>query len=165
MISQASPQQRSNGNKVPDLVWMKQAFELALTARDKGEIPIGAVVVDENNQLIGKGYNQVIQSNDPSAHAEIVALRQAAAHVENYRLDQSTLYVTLEPCCMCAGALVHARVKRIVFATRDFKAGAAGSLFNLLQGFPLNHQVQIDEGFMQQECATLLSDFFKQRRS
>lgn len=165
MISQASPQQRSNGNKVPDLVWMKQAFELALIARDKGEIPIGAVVVDENNQLIGKGYNQVILSNDPSAHAEIVALRQAAAHVENYRLDQSTLYVTLEPCCMCAGALVHARVKRIVFATRDFKAGAAGSLFNLLQGFPLNHQVQIDEGFMQQECATLLSDFFKQRRS
>lgn len=165
MIYQVNLQQRSNGNKVSDLIWMKQAFELALTAKEKGEIPIGAVLVDENNQLIGKGYNQVIKANDPSAHAEIIAIRQAAASLQNYRLDHSTLYVTLEPCCMCAGALVHARIKRIVFATRDFKAGAAGSIFNLLQGFPLNHQVQIDEGYMQQECAALLSDFFKERRS
>ena len=104
-------------------------------------------------------------TKDPTAHAEIVAIRAAAGYLQNYRLQNTTLYVTLEPCCMCAGALVHARVKRVVFATRDFKAGAAGSIFNLLQGYPLNHQVQIDEGIMQHECAAILNDFFKSRRN
>ena len=147
-----------------DLFWMQQAFDLALIAGEKGEVPVGAVLVDENNNIIGRGYNQVVTTKDPSAHAEIIALREGAANLNNYRLQNTTLYVTLEPCCMCAGALVHARIKRLVFATRDLKAGAAGSICNLLQGYPLNHQVQIDEGFLQHECAILLADFFKVRR-
>ena len=147
-----------------DLFWMQQAFDLALIAGEKGEVPVGAVLVDENNKIIGRGYNQVVTTKDPSAHAEIIALREGAANLNNYRLQNTTLYVTLEPCCMCAGALVHARIKRLVFATRDLKAGAAGSICNLLQGYPLNHQVQIDEGFLQHECAILLADFFKVRR-
>ena len=147
-----------------DLFWMQQAFDLALIAGEKGEVPVGAVLVDENNKIIGRGYNQVVTTKDPSAHAEIIALREGAANLNNYRLQNTTLYVTLEPCCMCAGALVHARIKRLVFATRDLKAGAAGSMFNLLQGYPLNHQIQIDEGFLQEECSTLLADFFKARR-
>lgn len=147
-----------------DLAWMKQAFQLARAARDAGEVPVGAVLVSEDNQLMGRGYNQVIQKNDPSAHAEIVAIKEACRGLNNYRLQNTTLYVTLEPCCMCAGALVHSRIKRLVFATRDLRAGAAGSVFNLLQGYPLNHQVQIDEGVLQQECAALLSDFFKDCR-
>ena len=147
-----------------DLFWMQQAFDLALIAGEKGEVPVGAVLVDENNKIIGRGYNQVVTTKDPSAHAEIIALREGAANLNNYRLQNTTLYVTLEPCCMCAGALVHARIKRLVFATRDLKAGAAGSICNLLQGYPLNHQIQIDEGFLQEECSTLLADFFKARR-
>ena len=147
-----------------DLDWMKQAYSLALTAMDKGEVPVGALVVDEDNRLLGTGYNQVIKTQDVSAHAEIVALREASKNLNNYRLNNTTLYVTLEPCCMCAGALVHARIKRIVFATRDFKAGAAGSVYNLLKGYPLNHKIQIDEGILQKECAMLLEDFFKSRR-
>lgn len=149
---------------INDSYWMEQALNLALKAREQGEVPVGAVLVGESNQLLGRGWNQVVQTNDPSAHAEILALREAATHVQNYRLDNTTLYVTLEPCCMCAGALVHARIKRLVFATRDFKAGAAGSVLNLLQGYPLNHKVHIDEGVLQHECATLLTDFFKTRR-
>ena len=147
-----------------DLFWMTEAYNLAITAREQGEVPVGAVIVNEHNQLIGRGWNQVIQTNDPSAHAEIVAIRDAANHLNNYRLNNTTLYVTLEPCCMCAGALVHARIKRLVFATRDIKAGAAGSAFNLMHSTHLNHQVQIDEGFMQQACASLLVDFFTSRR-
>jgi len=147
-----------------DLVWMREAYQLALTAKAAGEVPIGAILIDEHHHVLGRGWNQVLQTNDPSAHAEMVAIREAANSVNNYRLLNTTLYVTLEPCCMCAGALVHARIKRLVFATRDVKAGAAGSIYNLLQGYPLNHQVQIDEGVLQQESAALLSDFFKTRR-
>ncbi len=147
-----------------DLLWMQEAFNLALTAHEQGEVPVGAILVDENNQVVGRGWNQVLQTNDPTAHAEILALREAGALLKNYRLQNTTLYVTLEPCSMCAGALVHARINRLVFATRDFKAGAAGSAFNLLQGSVLNHQIQIDEGFLQHECASLLTDFFKARR-
>lgn len=147
-----------------DLHWMKEALQLAQLAEKQGEVPVGAVVVDDQNQLIGRGWNQVLQTNDPSAHAEIIALRDAAKRLQNHRLKQTTLYVTLEPCCMCAGALVHARIKRLVFATRDFKTGAAGSVFNFLQGDPLNHAVQLDEGILQHECAILLSDFFKRCR-
>jgi tRNA(adenine34) deaminase len=147
-----------------DVFWMQEAFNLALTAYGQGEVPVGAILVDENNQVVGRGWNQVLQTNDPTAHAEILALREAGGLLQNYRLLNTTLYVTLEPCSMCAGALVHARINRLVFATRDFKAGAAGSAFNLLQGGVLNHQVQIDEGFLQHECAALLTDFFKARR-
>lgn len=147
-----------------DTFWMQQALDLACLARDQGEVPVGAVLIDQHNQLLGRGWNQVIRNQDPTAHAEIMAIRDASAQMKNYRLQNTTLYVTLEPCCMCAGALVHARVKRVVFATRDIKAGAAGSVYNLLQGYPLNHQVHIDEGFLQHDCASLLSDFFKNQR-
>ena len=147
-----------------DLDWMQEAYLLALKARDQGEVPVGAVLVDSQHQRIGEGWNQVLSLNDPSAHAEILAIRDAAHYLNNYRLEQTTLYVTLEPCCMCAGALVHARIHRIVFATRDMKAGAAGTVFNLLQGYPLNHRIQIDEGLLQKESAALLADFFKSRR-
>ncbi len=144
-----------------DSRWMLEAFNLALRAKEQGEVPIGAVLVDAHQQRIGVGWNQVIQLQDPSGHAELIAIREGAKAAQNYRLLETTLYVTLEPCAMCAGAIVHARIKRLVFATRDFKAGAAGSVYNLLQGFPLNHRVQIDEGVMQKECSSLLSDFFR----
>ena len=147
-----------------DLFWMRQAYQQALLAQKEGEVPVGAVLVSSDHQILGIGRNAVQHSHDPSDHAEIRAIRAASSRLKNHRLLDSTLYVTLEPCIMCAGAMVHARVKRIVFATRDFKAGAAGSIFNLLQGYPLNHQVQIDEGIMQHQCALLLTDFFKQRR-
>lgn len=148
-----------------DLFWMKQAYQLALKAQEQHEIPVGAVVVSASNQLLGEGWNQVIQQHDPSAHAEVQALRQAARMTKNYRLNDTTLYVTLEPCCMCAAAIVHARIKRLVFATRDVKAGACGSVLNLLKGPPLNHFVQVDEGLLQKESALLLMDFFKLNRS
>lgn len=147
-----------------DLFWMQEAYQLALLAREQGEVPVGAVLINQQKEIIGRGWNQVVQKNDPSAHAELLAIREAAHASQNYRLDNTTLYVTLEPCCMCAGAIIHARIKRLVFATRDFRAGAAGSVFNLLQGVPLNHRVQIDEGVMQEESALLLVDFFKDRR-
>lgn len=147
-----------------DLYWMTKAYEQALLAQSEGEVPVGAVLISEANQLLGMGRNAVQKTHDPSAHAEIQAIRQASFALQNQRLLHATLYVTLEPCAMCAGAMVHARIQRVVYATRDFKAGAAGSVFNLLQGYPLNHKVQIDEGVMQHECALILSEFFKLRR-
>lgn len=149
---------------VDDLHWMNYAYALALKARAEGEIPVGAVLVNQNNQLLGEGYNQVIISHDPTAHAEILALRRASHALQNYRLNDTTLYVTLEPCCMCAGALIHARISRLVFATRDIRAGACGSKFNFLQDPALNHTIRMDEGMMQQACADVLHDFFKTRR-
>lgn len=143
-----------------DFFWMEQALCLARLAEVEGEIPVGAVLVDGNNQIIGRGSNQMIQRCDPTAHAEILAIRQAGTALNNYRLLNTTLYVTLEPCCMCAGAIVHARIKRLVFAARDFKSGAAGSVYHLLRGYPLNHQVQVDEGLLQRESTALLSQFF-----
>ncbi len=144
-----------------DRYWMQQAYQQAILAQSAGEVPVGAVLINQNNELIGLGRNTLQNSHDPSGHAEINAIRQASLIVKNHRLLDTTLYVTLEPCAMCAGLIVHARIKRLVFATRDLKAGAAGSVFNLLQGYPLNHKVIIDEGIMQQECSLLLTDFFK----
>ena len=149
---------------ISDLAWMKQAHTLALQAEAVGEVPVGAILVSETNQLLGTGFNQTIAQNDPTAHAEVVAIRNAAIKTHNHRLLNTTLYVTLEPCVMCAGALLQARVTRLVFATRDLKAGAAGSVYNLLNTETLNHHIQIDEGPLQQECATLLSTFFQKRR-
>lgn len=143
---------------------MQQAYEQACHAQEQGEVPVGAVLVGSDHRLIGVGCNQTIQEHDPCGHAEIVAIRKACQALRNHRLLNSTLYVTLEPCAMCAGAIIQTRLLRVVFATRDFKAGAAGSVYNFLQGYPLNHRVQIDEGVMQEECAALLSDFFKARR-
>lgn len=148
-----------------DVGWMQHAFKLAEQAYSYSEVPVGAVLVSAAGTLLGSGYNQMISLNDPTAHAEILAIKSAANSINNYRLDGTTLYVTLEPCSMCAGAMVHARIKRLVFATRDFKSGAAGSVYNLLQGFPLNHRIQIDEGLMQQESTELLKKFFINRRS
>jgi tRNA(adenine34) deaminase len=144
-----------------DKFWMQKAYEQALLAQDHGEVPVGAILVDASNALIAVGRNTMETEHDPSGHAEMMAIRQAARSLNNHRLGDTTLYVTLEPCPMCAGLIVHARIKRVVFATRDFKTGAAGSVFNLLQGHPLNHKVQIDEGVMQKECALLLSNFFR----
>jgi len=152
-----------DGVEMTDLHWMKKAYDLALKAKELGEVPVGAVLVSEDNQLVGQGYNAVIDKHDPTAHAEIEAIRQAASNLANYRLLNTTLYVTLEPCPMCAGALVHSRIKRLVFATRDFKSGAAGSLFNLVHSSSLNHKIKVDEGLMQHECAALLTDFFTGR--
>ncbi|WP_419418789.1 tRNA adenosine(34) deaminase TadA [Legionella sp. D16C41] len=146
-----------------DEYWMLEAYTQALRAYDSLEIPVGAIVV-MNKQVIGRGYNRTISDTDPCAHAEICALREAAGRLGNHRLLDATLYVTLEPCAMCAGAMIQARIKRLVFATRDFKSGAAGSVYNLLQGYPLNHYVQIDEGILERDCATLLKEFFKARR-
>lgn len=148
---------------VDDHYWMQQAYAEALKAQALNEVPIGAVVV-LNQQVIGRGFNCVIHRNDPCAHGELLALQAAAKTLNNYRLSQAILYSTLEPCAMCAGAMVHARISRLVFAARDFKVGAAGSVYNLLQGYPLNHQIVIDEGILEEECKRLLSDFFKKRR-
>lgn len=147
-----------------DDYWMGQALQLAHQAQEVGEVPVGAVIVSADNQVLGTGYNQVIQRHDPTAHAEIIALRSAAESLSNYRLIQTTLYVTLEPCCMCAGAMVHARIQRLVFGASDPKTGAAGSVFNLLGGAPLNHRVEVTQGCQQDACALILRNFFKERR-
>lgn len=146
-----------------DLMWMKHALTLADKAESIGEVPVGACVV-LNGELIGEGYNTPISDNDPSAHAELRAVKEAASKVQNYRLIDATLYVTLEPCSMCAGMLVHARVKRVVFGARDAKTGAAGSVMNLLQHPALNHQIEVVCGVLADECANKLSDFFRKRR-
>jgi len=147
-----------------DLAWMQQAYQLALQAEAMGEVPVGAVLVSSDGVLLGSGFNQVITRHDPTAHAEVLALREAAQKTQNYRLLDTTLYVTLEPCSMCAGALVQARCTRLVFATRDLKTGAAGSVLNVLGREALNHRLQIDEGPLQAESAALLSSFFQKRR-
>ncbi|KHT60923.1 cytidine deaminase [Alteromonas macleodii] len=146
-----------------DIVWMRHALTLADTAESIGEVPVGACVV-LNGELIGEGFNTPITDNDPSAHAELRAVKEAAAAVQNYRLINATLYVTLEPCSMCAGMLVHARVKRVVFGAKDAKTGAAGSVMNLLQHPALNHQLEVVSGVLADECANKLSDFFRKRR-
>lgn len=143
--------------------FMRRAIALAHQAESINEIPVGAVVVHQNT-IIGEGYNQSISLNDPSAHAEMIAIRQAGQTINNYRLIDCTLYVTLEPCPMCAGLLVHSRVNRIVFATPDEKTGSAGSVFNLVSNDKLNHQLVVEQGLCQQVCSDMLSSFFKRRR-
>jgi len=147
-----------------DLYFMQQAFKLAQKAEQYNEIPVGAVVVHQG-KVIGEGFNQSIMLNDPSAHAEMLAIRQAGKHLNNYRLLDCTLYVTLEPCPMCAGLLVHSRIKRLVYASSDLKTGAAGSTFNLVCNEQLNHQVEVMGGVLQTQCSQLLSNFFKRRRN
>jgi tRNA(adenine34) deaminase len=145
-----------------DVLWLQQALSLAKKAASENEVPIGALVV-LNGQIIGQGYNRSIQANDPTAHAEIVALREAAKNMGNYRLIDTTLYVTLEPCPMCAGSLLHARVKRLVFGAFDQKAGAIISRMQLLDNI-FNHKVHWQGGILASECAGLIQDFFKVRR-
>lgn len=147
-----------------DQYFMQRAFELAQQAEQHDEIPVGAVVVLQG-EIIGEGFNQSILLNDPSAHAEMIAIRQAGKHLNNYRLLECTLYVTLEPCPMCAGLLVHSRIKRLVYASPDLKTGAAGSTFNLVDNEQLNHQITVTDGIMKEQCSQLLSTFFKRRRN
>lgn len=143
--------------------WMQHAIVLAAKAELQGEVPVGAVLV-KDNILLGEGRNQMISLNDPSAHAEMQAIRAAAAKMGNYRLPDCTLYVTLEPCCMCAGVMVHSRIKRLVFGATDLKTGAAGSVLNLVQQVQFNHQLEVISGVLAAECGTQLSAFFQRRR-
>ena len=143
---------------------MRLALAQAVQARELGEVPVGAVLLDADGQLLATGFNRTIVDHDPTAHAEIVALRAAARAAQNYRLPGATLYVTLEPCAMCLGALLHARVGRIVFAAADPKTGACGSVVNLLEHATLNHQTTAVSGVMAEECGQYLRDFFRDRR-
>lgn len=146
-----------------DQFWMRHVQKLALKAQTQGEVPVGAALVVED-KLIAQAWNQSIGNHDPSAHAEILVLRKAGKKLANYRLIESTLYVSLEPCPMCAGAMVHARVKRLVFGAFDPKTGAAGSAFNMVQNAQLNHQLAVTAGVCETECSHQLSQFFKMRR-
>jgi tRNA(adenine34) deaminase len=149
---------------ISDLESMQAALGDARLAAEAGEVPIGAVVVS-GGAILARGQNRVLRDLDPTAHAEIAALREAAAALGNYRLNGCTLYVTLEPCAMCAGAMIHARLDRLVFAASDPKAGAVGSVLSVLNHPQLNHQMQVEQGILAEESAELLRRFFRERRS
>jgi tRNA(adenine34) deaminase len=146
-----------------DELWMEEALRAAQRALEAGEVPVGAVVVSEG-RIIGRGWNRNITDNDPTAHAEIIALREAGAAVGNHRLSECDLFATIEPCPMCAGALVHARIKRLVYGADDPKAGAVLSVMQLLNHKQLNHKVEVRSGVLAGRCAELLQTFFKNRR-
>jgi tRNA(adenine34) deaminase len=167
------PQQEKNRTSVEgadelahpfDVEMMREALQLAKLAASEGEIPVGAVLV-HNNAIIARGYNQSITHLDPSAHAEMLAVRNGAKALGNYRLQDCTLYVTLEPCSMCAGLLVHARIKRLVFGAADLKTGACGSISNIVRDERLNHQIDVTAGILEEDCSAILSEFFKLRRA
>lgn len=146
-----------------DQQYMRMAIEQAQLAAQSGEVPVGAVLV-RDGQVISKAFNKPIANHDPSAHAEMLALREAALSEGNYRIPGSTLYVTLEPCAMCSGAMLHARIDRVVFGAPDPKTGAAGSVLDLFASKQINHQTSVEGGIMSEECGQLLRDFFKGRR-
>ena len=148
----------------PHAVHMREAMAQALQARDAGEVPVGAVVVQEG-RIIGRGFNQPIGRHDPTAHAEVVALRDASRALGNYRLADTTLYVTVEPCLMCAGAMVHARVRTLVYGTEEPKAGAVRSVMRALDNPVLNHRVAVVGGVLEAECRDIMREFFKGRRT
>lgn len=143
--------------------WMRQALARAEKAQAMGEVPVGAIVVLDN-EIIGEGWNQPITSCDPTAHAEMLALRQAATRINNYRLLKATLYITLEPCAMCAGAMIQSRVQKVVFGAYDPRAGAVGSVFNIFQNNHLNHKIDFIGGILAAECGLILRQFFEARR-
>ena len=146
-----------------DESYLRAAIDEALAAERDGEVPVGAVVVYEG-AIVGRGNNRVLRDNDPTAHAEIVAMRAAGRALGNYRLENCTLYVTLEPCAMCAGAILHARIKRLVYAAADPKAGACGSVLRVMNHPQLNHKVEVEAGPLAAECGALLTNFFRARR-
>lgn len=146
-----------------DLIYMQHAIRLAETAAANQEVPVGAVLVLDN-QIIGEGWNHPIHAHDPSAHAEIIALRRGADKIKNYRIVQSTLYVTLEPCIMCVGAIVHARVSRVVYGAADLRTGAVKSVFQLGDSNQFNHRVEYASGLLAEACGDLLRKFFRERR-
>jgi len=151
------------GFEAEDATWMTEALRLAKVASDEGEVPVGAVVVKEG-KIVGRGWNRNIGLHDPSAHAEVMAMREAGVTLGNHRLTACTLYATLEPCSMCAGAMIHARLNRVVFGADDPKTGAAGGKFDLLGNPAHNHAPVVAGGCLADECAVLLKDFFRQRR-
>lgn len=153
----------ADAHTADDEIWMRHALMLAQRAESEGEVPVGAVLVREG-QIAGEGWNRPIITHDPSAHAEMMALRAAAQSEKNYRLPGSTLYVTLEPCVMCAGAIIHARVSRLVFGAADPKAGAVNSVYDVISNPRLNHRLDWIGGVLEQECGEILKQFFKARR-
>jgi tRNA(adenine34) deaminase len=157
------PDTESDAAPAADVVYMARALELARRAEAAGEVPVGAVIVRDGG-IVAEGWNRPIGANDPTAHAEIVAMRAAGQALGTYRLTGTTLYVTLEPCAMCASAMVHARIGRLVFAAADPRAGAAGSVFNIVQHPALNHRIECTGGVLAEECGSLLRRFFQARR-
>jgi len=158
-----SPEPQTEAARSADLAFMTHALELARLAEAAGEVPVGAVIV-RDGAIVAEGWNRPIGANDPTAHAEIVALRAAGVALGTYRLTGTTLYVTLEPCAMCAAAMVHARVSRLVFAATDPRAGAAGSVFDIVRHPALNHRLECTGGVLAEECGALLRQFFVARR-
>ena len=144
--------------------FMELALKEAKSAEQIGEVPVGAILVSENGEILSAAHNQTIKRTDPTAHAEILALRKAALEINNYRLLNTTLYVTVEPCIMCMGAIVHARISRVVFGATDPKWGAAGSLYNVAEDDRLNHRVEIIAGVRAEDCRRLIQDFFRAKR-
>ncbi len=153
-----------NTEHYSDEDWMRYALALAEKARQRGEVPVGAVLVADQ-RVIGEGWNLPITQHDPTAHAEIMAIRQGGQALKNYRLLATTLYITLEPCVMCAGAIVHSRIGRVVYGASDAKTGAAGSLIDILRHPGMNHQVALQGGVLADVCGEMLSEFFRQRRA
>jgi tRNA(adenine34) deaminase len=161
MSSLPSPQ-----NPLSDVELMQLAMEQARAAEAAGEVPVGAIVVAPDGvTILGRGWNRVIADNDPTAHCEIVAMREAGRALGNYRLTGCTLVCTLEPCAMCAGAILHARIGRLLYAASDPKAGACGSVLSVMNHPALNHRVEVVEGVLAEECGEMLSDFFRRRRA
>jgi tRNA(adenine34) deaminase len=146
-----------------DAAWMEEALEQARQAATAGEVPVGALVI-KDGKVLGRGQNRNLRENDPTAHAEIIALRQAAAALGNHRLTGCAMFSTIEPCCMCAGALVHARIARLVYGATDPKAGAAGSVIEVINHSQLNHKMEVKAGVLAARCAEILQDFFRSRR-
>jgi tRNA(adenine34) deaminase len=148
---------------IEDEKWMQYAIIEANIAKDKGEVPVGSIIV-QNNQVIAKAHNSPISKSDPTAHAEIEVLRKAGAKLHNYRLPKTTLYVTLEPCAMCLGAMIHARIEKVVFGASDPKSGVCGSTIDLSSESIFNHQISVSGGVLEHECKNILQSFFKLRR-
>ena len=156
----------SSQNRLSDVELMQLAMEQARAAEAAGEVPVGAIVVAPDGvTILGRGWNRVIADNDPTAHCEIVAMREAGRALGNYRLTGCTLVCTLEPCAMCAGAILHARIGRLLYAASDPKAGACGSVLSVMNHPALNHRVEVVEGVLAEECGEMLSDFFRRRRA
>lgn len=150
---------------VEDEFWMRKAIEAAVEARKLEEVPIGACLIDSQGKLLAIAGNRTISDSDPTAHAEILVLREAARKIGNYRLTETTVYTTIEPCAMCAGALVNARIKRLVFGAQDERFGAVETVFNICNNSSLNHQMEIKSGILAEECRALMQDFFREKRN
>lgn len=157
------PSEMPTSPTIPDELWMEEALREAQRAQAAGEVPVGAVVV-RNGEIIARGFNRPISSNDPTAHAEIVALREAARRLSNYRLNGCTLYVTMEPCAMCAGAIVHSRIDRLVYGADDPKAGAVRSVMQIVNHPQLNHELHLQSGVLASRAMDILQEFFRAKR-